>query len=88
MDVGEVGLNLEHAVDRLQGVVDSVGIVRPGSGVYHDHMTPTCFPDEIDHLSFVIRLPELELHLREALVQLLLYIAEGQGAVDFWPLPA
>ena len=33
MDVGEVSLNLEHAVDRLEGVVDSVGIVRPGSGV-------------------------------------------------------
>src|SRR5829696_4232513 len=85
MNVGEMGLHLEHVLDRLEGVVDGVGIVGPGAGVDSNPMTPPCFPDEANHLSLVVRLPELELHQGELLAQLLLYIAEGQGAVDLWP---
>jgi hypothetical protein len=85
MDVREVDLHLENALDRLEGIVDSVGIVGPSTWVDNDPMTLPCFPDETDHLSLVVRLPERELNPREALAQLLLYIAEGQGTVDLWP---
>jgi hypothetical protein len=83
MDVGEVKLHLEHA---LEGVVDSAGIVGPGTWIDNDPMTLPCFADETDHLSLAVRLPELELYLSEALAQILLYIAEGQGTVDLWSL--
>jgi hypothetical protein len=59
--------------------------VGPGAGVDHDTSTIPGFTHEAHHLALVIRLPELEIYLREPLTQSPLYVAEGQGTVDLRP---
>src|SRR5215212_7179931 len=85
MHVGVVDLHLRHTLECLQGVVQGVGVVGPGAGVDHDTSTIPGFTHEAHHLALVIRLPELEIYLREPLTQSPLYVAERRGTVDLRP---
>src|SRR5215218_2503869 len=85
MHVGVVNLHLRHTLECLQGVMQGVGVVGPGAGVNHDTSTITGFTHEAHHLALVIRLPELEIYVREPLTQSPFYVAEGQGPVDLRP---
>jgi hypothetical protein len=62
--------------------VDGVRVVTPSAGVDQDPIAvPSCL-NVANHLSLIIAVPELEIHVRVSLCQHPLYVAKRQWAVD------
>src|SRR5215218_6424260 len=72
-----------RCIQRFQGVVQSVRIVAPGTGVYDEPVGARRFPYETDHLTLGVRLPELQVQSRKLVLDEPLYVVEGHGPVDF-----
>src|SRR5215207_2741109 len=76
-----MNLDLRY-IHRLERVVQRVRVVRPGASVYDQPVGICRLSYETDHLAFEVRLPELEVHVRERFPDEPLYVVEGHGSVD------
>src|ERR671912_816861 len=77
-------MNLDFRyIQGFQGVVQSVRVVGPSTGVYDEPVGDRRFLYETDHLALVVRLPELQVQSRKLVLDELLYVVEGHGSVDF-----
>jgi hypothetical protein len=81
VNVGEVHLDLWHRYS-LQGVMDGVGVVGPGSGVDDQALGVCGFVDPGYQLSLVVGLAELELDPWELAAQEFLHVLQRLLAVD------
>src|ERR671921_1669152 len=77
-----MNLHLRY-IQGLQSVVQSVGVVGPGTGVYDEAVGAHRFANEADHLALVLRLPELQVQALKLFLDEPLYVVEGHGSVDF-----